>query len=164
MKTLILMRHGKAEKLTHNTPDFERNLEDRGKKDAANMAHLLSQTKYIPELIIASPANRTKQTAHILSKELSIKNIELDTQIYEAEISDLMHVLRETNDQYNTIALVGHNPSITVIVGYLSNTYLEHVPTSGIVVVELATDTWRLTQARIGKLVWQKNPKGLYHN
>lgn len=154
------MRHAKAEKFNAKGTDFERDLEERGKKDASHTAQILSHTKYIPEQIIASPAHRTKQTANIVSKELKLKNMELDTQIYEADISDLMHVIRELDDQYNQVMIVGHNPSITGIIGYLTPTFIEHVPTSGIVVVELPTLTWKLVQNRTGKLLWHQTPKG----
>ena len=62
--------------------------------------------------------------------------------------------------QYNQIMLVGHNPSITGIIGYLTPTFLEHIPTSGIVVVELPSLTWKLVQNRNGKVLWHQTPKG----
>ena len=154
------MRHAKAEKWNAKGSDFERNLEERGEKDAYLVAQILSNEKFKPEQIIASPAHRTKQTANIVAKTLKIKNIELDTQIYEADISDLMHVIRDLDDQYNQIMMVGHNPSITGIIGYLTPTFLEHIPTSGIVVVELPTLTWKLVQNRNGKVLWHQTPKG----
>ncbi|MFY8166321.1 MAG: SixA phosphatase family protein [Sediminibacterium sp.] len=161
MKNLILMRHAKAEKDSVKASDFERDLEERGKKDALFMAQLLGKTKFIPAQIVASPANRTKQTASIVSKELKVKNLELDSNIYEADISDLMHVLREFDDQFKQILLVGHNPSITGIVGYLTQSFVEHIPTSGIVVVELPALTWKQIQNRTGKVLWHQSPKGL---
>lgn len=159
MKNIILLRHAKAEKLKSEISDFERNLDERGKNDAFLMAKQLENTPFIPDQIIASPANRTKQTANIFSKTLHVKNLELDTNIYEADISDLIHVIKEIDDQYNQVLLVGHNPSITGLVGYLTKTFIVHIPTSGIVVVELPMITWKQTQQRIGKIIWHTSPK-----
>jgi phosphohistidine phosphatase len=72
-----------------------------------------------------------------------------------------MHVIREFDDQYDTVMVVGHNPSITGIVGYLTDTFIEHVPTSGIVVVKFDEATWKLTKSRAGKVVWNQTPKGI---
>ncbi|MBP7512583.1 MAG: histidine phosphatase family protein [Bacteroidia bacterium] len=160
MKHLIFMRHGKAEKSNGVSLDFDRKLEDRGISDIGIVAKSLGKTKFVPELLVASPAMRTKSTAMVASKELKIKNIELDTAIYEASISDLMHLIRGFDDQFKTIMVVGHNPSITGIIGYLTETFIEHVPTSGIVVVKLNEATWKLTQSRSGKVVWSQTPKG----
>jgi len=161
LKHLILMRHGKAEKDNGALADFDRKLEERGIQDVGLVAKALGKSKFIPQLLVASPAKRTKSTALLVSKELKIKNVELDTSIYEASINDLMHVIREFDDQYDTAMVVGHNPSITGIVGYLTDTFIEHVPTSGIVVVRFDEATWKLTKSRAGKVVWNQTPKGI---
>ncbi len=157
------MRHAKALKESADGSDFERDLDERGKKDLVAMAFSLNKISIQPELIVSSPARRTKKTSKIMAKELKIQEnqIEFDSNIYEASISDLMHVIHELNETHSTIMLVGHNPSITSIVGYLTSTFAEHVPTSGIVVVEFQENNWRLIQARSGKVIAYLNPKGL---
>lgn len=156
------MRHGKAMKEQGFGEDFDRDLEERGKKDAADMARALLKTKYIPDLILASPAKRTRKTAQIVCDELKLSNQNLvfETTMYNAEINDLLHLIREQDDAHKTVMLVGHNPSMTVMIGFLSNTFAAHLPTSGIVVVELDEKTWKLTQSRRGNLVWHSLPKG----
>jgi phosphohistidine phosphatase len=156
------MRHAKAVKGSYSN-DYERDLEERGKRDAAFVAAALHKSNIKPDLIVASPSNRTKKTALIVARELNldIQQIEFETSIYEAEIEDLMHVIRSFNDKHKTILLIGHNPSMTGIIGYLSNTFLDHLPTSGIVVVDLQESTWKQTQSRKGKVVWSLSPKGV---
>jgi phosphohistidine phosphatase len=156
------MRHAKAIKSGFSS-DYERDLEERGKKDAATMAIALHKSNIKPDLIVASPSTRTKRTALIVAKELNLEpqNLEFETSIYEAEINDLMHVIRSFNDTYKSILLIGHNPSMTGIVGYLTNTFLDHLPTSGIVVVDLQESTWKQTQSRKGRVVWSLSPKGV---
>ncbi|MDZ4667643.1 MAG: histidine phosphatase family protein [bacterium] len=160
MKQLILMRHGKAQKGFGLVSDFDRKLEERGFQDALLVAKALGKSKFIPQYLVASPAMRTKSTALVVSKELKIKNLELDNAIYEASIDDLMKVIRGFDDHVETAMLVGHNPSITGMVGYLTDTFIEHVPTSGIVVVKFAESTWKITNNRTGKLIWNQTPKG----
>jgi phosphohistidine phosphatase len=156
------MRHAKAMKDSADGSDFERDLEERGKKDASEMANAFSKTKIKPQFLIASPAKRTKKTAQIFLKESKLTHIpqELDSHIYLATISDIMHVVHELNDLYQNVVLVGHNPAVTSIIGYLSPTFIEHVPTSGIVVVSFQEKTWKLIQSRSGKIEWTGSPKG----
>jgi phosphohistidine phosphatase len=157
------MRHAKALKESADGSDFSRDLDERGKKDAVVMALALTKTNFQPELIVSSPAKRTKKTSKIMAKELQMNEsqIAFDSNIYEAGINDLMHVIHELDEMNSTIMLVGHNPSITSIVGYLTSTFAEHVPTSGIVVVGFQENNWRLVQARTGRVIAYLNPKGL---
>ncbi|MDP1727880.1 MAG: histidine phosphatase family protein [Bacteroidota bacterium] len=162
MKHLVLMRHAKASKEFDGT-DYDRNLVERGKNDARSMGELLKKLKYSPEFIVSSPAKRALKTAQIVNKILGLKpsQMELDTHIYEAELNDLLHVIRSINDQYKKVMLVGHNPSITSLVGYLTPTFVEQIPTSGIVIVEFETETWKMIQQQSGKLIWSQNPHKL---
>lgn len=155
------MRHGKAIKTTANGIDYERGLEDRGKAEAAEVIQALQKTRFIPELIVASPAKRTLKTAEIALAELNLKKdkLILESSIYEAHMSDLIHVIREISDQHHTVLLVGHNPSITGMVGMLTPQFLEHVPTSGLSVISLKVPTWQLVQPHKGKLELTLAPK-----
>ncbi len=155
------MRHGKAIKEVASGLDYDRGLEGRGKTDAAEVIQALSKTKFIPEIIIASPAKRTLKTAEIALSELKLKKNKLlfESSIYEAQIKDLMHVIRELDDNYNTVLLIGHNPSITSIVGHLTPNFIEHTPTSGLSVISIKVETWQLVQQQNGKLEITINPK-----
>ena len=157
------MRHAKALKESSNGSDFDRDLDERGKTDLIAMAENLSKNKLIPDLIVASPAKRTKKTSKIMAKELQIDEhlIEYDSNIYESNINDLMHVIHELNEANSRVMIVGHNPSITSIIGYLTTTFAEHIPTSGIVVVAFQEKNWRLIQPRLGSVTAYFNPKGL---
>jgi len=155
------MRHGKAVKETTSETDFERTLEERGRTEVAFMAYQLKHSKITPDFIVSSPAKRTLKTAEIVAKEFGLNKtqLEFESNIYDAGLQDLLHVIRDFNDSYSKIMLVGHNPSITSIVGLLTPIFLEHVPTSGIVVIELNISIWRMAQPQCGKLLWSKGPK-----
>ncbi len=155
------MRHGKAVKEAASGHDFDRGLEERGKSDVQEVIQQLVKSKHIPELIVASPAKRTLKTAEIALSELKLKREQLllESSIYEAHISDLMHVIRELDDTCKTVLLVGHNPSITSMVGSLTPSFIEHTPTSGLSVIKLNVPTWQLVQAKKGTLSLSIFPK-----
>ena len=70
MKTVYLVRHGKAVLRDIDIPDFERVLTDRGSNDSNLIARKLKQEKVQPSVRFSSPAPRALQTAKILAKNL----------------------------------------------------------------------------------------------
>ena len=161
MKTLILMRHAKALKESDDLSDHNRQLSDKGKEDAKVMSESLKKEKYIPELIVSSTAKRTHKTAKIIQENLALKpsSLLLESDLYEATTSDILHVIRSLPDNLKTVMLVGHNPSFTGMIGLLSQTFIENLPTSGIAVIQFNFPTWKLIQNKSGNLVWFMHPK-----
>ncbi len=161
MKTLILMRHAKALKDSPDFLDHSRSLSDKGKEDAKLMSHALKKEKYLPDFIVSSTSKRTIKTAKIVLEELNLKqeSLELESDLYEASTSDILHVIRAIPDNQKSVMLIGHNPSFTSMIGLLSSTFIENLPTSGIAVIQFNIPTWKLTQHQSGKLVWFMHPK-----
>lgn len=153
-KTLILARHGKAEKLEVVNFDFKRNLTERGEQDVQRVSEELK--KHItPQLIVSSSANRALQTAKIFSKTFGIDKKEIfqkDT-IYEASMSTLLKVINTLDDNVNCILLTGHNPSFEYAIEYFTNQQIQHLPTSGTAVIEFPFDKWGMISAGTGTLI-----------
>lgn len=153
MKTLIIARHGKAEKSEFGTFDFKRKLLERGKEDVQRVSALLLKI-ITPEHIISSPAERAFQTAKIFAKNCGISknDIELVDSIYEASMATLLKVINEIDPQYNKVLIAGHNPAFEFAVEYLSNTSIGHLPTSGTAIIEFPIESWQHVSAGIGNL------------
>ena len=58
MKTLLLIRHAKAERPSPAVPDHDRILEERGRRDAPEMGRRLKLRGLQPSLMISSTASR----------------------------------------------------------------------------------------------------------
>ena len=69
VKQLLLIRHAKSSWADFSLKDFDRPLNDRGKKDAPVMAKRLLDKGIAIDAFIASPAKRTRKTAEIFAKE-----------------------------------------------------------------------------------------------
>jgi phosphohistidine phosphatase len=158
MKKLLLIRHSKAEKDT-SVKDIERPLKYIGIQDAAFMADKLKDNSQIPQIIVTSPALRTKTTAEIFADHLSLPDPEINKAIYEASQQGLLRVINKLPDQYDFIALVGHNPGIAQILYYLTGEAKE-VHTSTVALIELDTDDWASVSGDTGKLVYFSWPNG----
>ena len=144
MKRLVIMRHGKSSWAEFGTSDFDRALKPRGIKDSGIIAEELVKQGILPELIISSPANRAKSTAHLVAQGLTIplEKIVLDATLYGACLYDVLRIVTSLNDHLATVMLFGHNPTFTDVVNHFGNPML-HLPTCGCVGFDLETEEWR---------------------
>ena len=72
MKHLLLVRHAKSDWNDSSLSDFDRPLNERGKRDAPIMAHRLLDKKIEIDGFITSPAKRARKTATIFAKEYKV--------------------------------------------------------------------------------------------
>lgn len=154
MKSLIIARHGKAEKLDFNTLDFERKLVERGKADVQRVSDLL-KSRISVQQIVSSPAARAYQTAKIFAKTFNIdkKEIVLKEGIYEASMSGLLKIINDLDNEFEVTLLAGHNPAFEFAIDYFCQTNIGHLPTAGLAIIEFPFDDWRLVSAGTGKLL-----------
>ena len=155
------MRHAKANLGDAFENDFDRTLSDRGKKDAPEMGKRLKKNGVKPDLIISSPAARALKTAKEIAKEIDYpeKNIVTEPEIYQADIIDLIKVIRNLDDKNNKVMLFGHNPGLTGLVGYLTNQFIDNIPTSGVVQINFDFQTWKQVTQQSGKFISFDYPK-----
>ena len=144
MKTLFLIRHAKSSWADIGAKDIDRVLNDRGHNDAPEMAKFLKNKGISPDLIVSSPAKRAFMTASYFADALgiSVKNIDIQNDIYEADEATLRHIIRGLPDNANTILLFGHNPTFTYFANRFAKDYIDNVATCGIVQYELNAAQW----------------------
>ncbi|PKQ70374.1 phosphohistidine phosphatase SixA [Raineya orbicola] len=167
MKTLYLLRHAKSSWKNPELADFERPLNRRGKKDAPAMGKFLKFQKVQIDLIVCSPAKRTRKTAKKVAKEIFYpkQKILYKKEIYEANIADLFSVVQETPNEIHSLMLVGHNPSLNDFANLLlPENPIENIPTAGIVAISFAVNSWQEIEENTGKLLFFEYPKKLFPN
>lgn len=163
MKTLYLIRHAKSSWADAQLTDFERPLNDRGRKNAPLMAEYLINKGIKPTHFISSPATRAITTARIFADKMGYdrKNIQIEARIYNANRAELMDVIRNLDNRYDSIALFGHDTSITVVTEELSNQRFLHFPTCGVACINLNINSWADVKEAIGELQFFYFPKGV---
>lgn len=161
MKTLMLMRHAKSSHDDLSLTDFDRPLNERGKADVEEMGKRLVKNNIKPAVLISSPAKRAFKTAKHIAADLGIKesDICLEYDIYEASIQDLLHIIRNIDDEHRSAMLFGHNPAFTGLVSYLTHTPIENLPTAGIATIAFPLQTWKQVAEKSGELIWLDFPK-----
>ncbi|MEP6466407.1 MAG: histidine phosphatase family protein [Parafilimonas sp.] len=146
MKTLLLIRHAKSSWGDLSQKDFDRSLNDRGKKDTSEMAARLHKEKDVKlDTIISSPARRALSTAKFFADEFNIKkkNIIEVAKLYEASIEDFYNVMINIVDDFSTVALFSHNPSITAFSNILTNVRIDNMPTCAVFALHIKTHLWK---------------------
>jgi len=162
MKQLLIVRHAKSDRNDPTLDDFDRPLNERGHKNAAEMAMRLLKQDIIPRQIVSSPALRAISTAAYFADTLDIDRSEIIKvpEIYEASASTLLKVINNLSDESDLTAVFGHNPGLSEIAYQLSdNAGLENLATTGMVLIEFPFDKWSMVSRGTGKLLLYDFPK-----
>ena len=142
-----MIRHAKSSWSNPLQSDFERPLNERGEHDAPMMGERLKKMGVTPDLIIASPAKRAKQTAKKVAKELGYdtdKILWVD-KLYHCIPQVFEETLYEVKDEVKTVFIVAHNPGITQFVNELSGDFrIDNMPTCGMVGAEIDLEHWEM--------------------
>jgi phosphohistidine phosphatase len=144
-RKLIVIRHAKSSWGNPLQPDFERELNERGKHDAPLMGKKLKELKIFPDLIMASSAKRTRQTAKKIALAIGydIDNIKCEEKLYHCIASVFEEFISKLNDKIMTVFIVGHNPGITDFVNSLSPEFsIDNMPTCGVVGAMIDAQKW----------------------
>lgn len=126
MPTLYLMRHAQADNDSPSGLDMDRKLSNHGHEQAHTMARWLSQQACVPQRIIASPAQRTRQTALAVAKAVGIPPLEIhwDVAIYSASPGSLLALIQEQLEtqrvQVEGLLLIGHNPALELLMRHFA--------------------------------------------
>lgn len=159
MKTLFLMRHAKSSWDNSDLADFDRPLNERGKKAAPFMGEYMSRNGFDPELILSSPAVRARETARLAKEGGDLTaEIEYNERIYEASPQTLLQAASEIEDRFGSAMIVGHNPGTEGFIRLLTGRP-ETVPTAALIVIDLAISNWSEIRGECGNLRELIRPK-----
>lgn len=166
-RQLLVLRHGKSD-WDVDVSDFDRPLKKRGKKAAQRMGAWLREQNLVPDYIVSSPAERAKNTAVILAKVMGLtaKQINYDSRIYAAVLSDLKAVLSDCPAKARRVMLVGHNPGLEELLIYLSKDTIPFpddgklLPTATLAVLKMP-DNWKPQLKKSAELVSITRPSEL---
>jgi len=161
MKYLSLLRHAKSSWKDPTLDDFDRPLNRRGKASAPLMGERLAALDHNPDIIIASPAVRARNTAELVAAELHLDEhaLLLDERIYEADCETLITLVRGLKDDWQDVLLVGHNPGLTELANLLAPCHIDNIVTCGIVRLEFPLASWLDVGGMSGRMQFYDRPK-----
>ncbi len=120
---LTLLRHGHAQPPDKAVDDFARQLTARGRAEATRIGERLAKTGLIPDLVLASSAQRTQSTAQLLAAALALSaaRIRFLDELYNASAHRIWHVATEHAGSLRHVLVCAHNPGISRLASSLGN-------------------------------------------
>ncbi len=167
MKRLGLLRHAKSDWDDLSLRDFDRGLNDRGRRGAKLMGDHIRDHGAKWDLAVASPAERVRKTLD--ASRLDIATV-FDDKAYLADASTLITVVSKHAGENDAVLLVAHNPGLQELalnlVAHENENALFHeimrkYPTAAFAVFDLDIDDWADLAPECGNLVYFARPRDL---
>ena len=112
-----------------------------------------------PELILSSPAERAKTTAHICSEQAGYQGkVRLEEDLYEADMDKYLDIIADLKNKYDSVLIVGHNPHISATATILTGEQL-NMSTGMLACIEIRDDKWNSVKDAKVSLKWVQAPE-----
>ena len=145
MKTLHLLRHAKSSWSSPELDDHDRELNERGRRDAPRMGKALSQL-IKPQLIHCSSAVRARMTLEGLCEgwpAMAVQQHEIDDALYTFDYQELLEWLQDYCGTVDDCFLLGHNPALTELCNQLcGERVIDNLPTAGYLRLLVPVASW----------------------
>jgi phosphohistidine phosphatase len=170
MFTLALFRHAKSNWDDPGLKDFDRPLARRGEAAAPRMGAFMAAQGIEPELILCSPAVRTRQTLDLVLPCLhGTPTVVYEEGFYLAAASQLLARVRRVEANVRHIMIVGHDPGMHGLAVDLAGSgnpkqmqaLAAKFPTAGLAVLDFEVDEWSKIEPGLGQLRLFMTPKQL---
>jgi phosphohistidine phosphatase len=173
MRRLMLLRHAKTENDAPSGRDQDRRLDERGRRDAAELGGFIATHPPFPDSVMVSTAVRAHQTWEAawaaMQETVPAPKVDLLPELYGAEPGQILQVIHSAvATDPSRLLLIGHNPGLHELALALSDgsgdvaghrALADNLPTSGLVIFDFATDDWADVAFRRGRLVSFTSPK-----
>ena len=159
MKNLFLLRHCEAYHFEENKSDYEKQLNENGRKCARLLKNWFEKNNIVLDYILTSTANRTLTTANIIFSNYENK-IYQKKELYLCDYKEILQELKILDKNVNSVIIVGHEPSISESLKFLISYCrpdLEYVtkslyPTGGLSVINFNITNWNKIDEKTGIL------------
>jgi phosphohistidine phosphatase len=156
----VLMRHAKSD-YPEDTPDHERPLAERGRRDAPRMGAWLRSSGYVPDLVVCSTAVRTRQTWDLVESTLVTgPTVRYEPRLYGVSVFGLLMLVRELPEDIATAMFLGHNPAIGELAAALPGQDPNRFPTASVAVLRVPGE-WASTVPGDATLLASASPRSV---
>ena len=150
MSAVIFLRHAKSDWHAGASNDIERPLNKRGRQAAAAVGIFLAESGHVPDLVLCSPATRTRETLELAMEAGGWTSpTEFADELYYGSVN---HMIALACQQRAPVTmLVGHEPTTSTAIGRLTGADVR-MPTAALAYVTLNPDN-------TGQLDWLFPPR-----
>lgn len=173
MLRLILVRHAKSAWDDPGLADIDRPLARRGLEAAAWIGDTLGKLGLVPEIVLCSPARRTRETLELAQARMEVDQrqgeVLQDDALYARRDDDYIGLIAATGDDASVLMVVGHNPATEETATLLASNgdpdalagLMAKFPTGGIAVLDVDISHWRALEPGTGRVVhFLRPPRG----
>jgi len=170
MLNLYLLRHAKSSRTGIFAGDFDRPLSARGRSAAQLMARHMAARRLSPELVLCSPARRTRETLDAMSKDL-LKGAQIlfEKELYGGTASDYLALVEQHGRTAGAVLLIGHNPAAEELASLLVGSgeavaraaMAEKFPAGALAHIAFDLADWSKLTPGLGRLVSFTRPRDL---
>jgi phosphohistidine phosphatase len=164
---VMLLRHAKSEKADPGMRDRDRALNARGRDDAAQIAAYMARAALLPDRVLVSSAQRTRETWERMAPAFSTRPpVAYEDRLYESGTEAIVTAIKATDRSASALLVIGHNPGLYDTArlllahrGGAAHQLDDGLPTAGLIVIDFAEDDWRKLAARSGRLEGFMTPR-----
>lgn len=164
-RSITLIRHAKSSWNDSSLTDFERPLNNRGRKDAPRIGQYLANAGIDFDRVLCSEAARARETLRGLRTmlELDDHDIEYHEDLYLSSPATIRTIIAEHAAGKRDIAVIAHNPGLEILARELSGCTIDRMPTCSVVRLSFAADdiSWDLVLQRTGEVELYLLPREL---
>jgi len=167
VKILGLLRHAKSDWHDSSQRDFDRGLNDRGRRGAALIGKHIADHGVKWGAVLASPAERVKMT---IADALPQHSPVFDKRLYLASADTIIETIESHGGDNEAVLVTGHNPGLQDLLLELVSPSHENelfreatvkFPTATFAVLECAIADWSELRKYTAKLVHFARPRDL---
>jgi len=115
---IYIVRHGKAHQDSTSGTDFDRELMNRGRRQAQWLAEHFAQLDEPPTVLVSSPVVRARQTAEIVAAALKI-DVRFDDRLDTETSADAALEIIAEHTGPGPLAIFGHNPTFSALASHI---------------------------------------------
>jgi phosphohistidine phosphatase len=163
-KRLSLVRHANAEQ-DSDVRDFERPLSRKGQSEALEMARRFQDRGLIPDLILASAAVRTRETAETFARVLGVAGrlLQADDSLYLADGEHILTTIKAVGPRVAHLMVIGHNPGISgAAISLAPEAISNDLPTCGTLTMVVSCSKWSLIDRRCVRESERDSPRKFF--
>lgn len=139
MKQLYILRHAKSSWGNKDLEDFDRPLANRGEKDAKKLCAFVEMNGLVVDKVMCSNAKRTKETFDLIANGFNfpIEDAFYTEDLYFGDVKNIVNSLRKLDEELNNILIIGHNPTLHMLVETLTENIINKFATCNLAIINI---------------------------
>ncbi|MBX2843222.1 MAG: histidine phosphatase family protein [Flammeovirgaceae bacterium] len=156
-KSLIIIRHAEAIPSGSEIKDFDRPLSSGGLTHAMKLGRTLYQKNVSPNKFICSNAVRAESTAKLIAEQIHFETTEINLieDLYNISLGNFLSFVKKLDDSLETVLVVGHNPTLSYFVEFVSNQTGYDLEPGTAVKIDFDIISWLLIDQNNGEIEWK---------